>query len=429
MVWRVFGLVFLGALVWGPMGCAPPSTGGGAIGGGSNGTAGAAGAAAAGGVARASNGVPLVRVRLAADEAVVRIGATAAPVFRTVSVPVDTPLNIANRAIDVTLNERGWVLGGAQVSKGVMVMTPKPEGSLSLNGHAFRGTLRFVPLSGGRFDVVNDVDVDNYLKSVVSKELLRDWHPEAFRAQAIVARTYALHEVATAGAARHWDVFPDERSQVYGGIAAESGKSVDGVNATRGIVMGFGPTGRERIFKAYFSSSCGGIGQSAQDAFGDVPIAPLGEKNAGSLCADSPRSKWGPVTLEKGEVTRRVRAWGVRRDRPERGIGEVRRIDASHVNRFGRTVRFQLTDARGTRYSLTAEELRWAINGGLENRTLWSSFMNVRDNGGSFTFSGRGSGHGVGMCQYCAQAMALRGARHEDIVRFSYPGVRLVRGY
>jgi stage II sporulation protein D len=398
-----------------PSGCTPPSQSAGV-------NAGVSGAST-------PAGVPLVRVLLASDEQSVRISATAAPVFRTTSAPRDTPLNIAGRAINITLNDRGWVLGGAQVSGGVMTMTPRPEGSLSLNGQPYRGTLRFVPSGSGRFDVVNDVDVESYLKSVVSRELLKDWDPEAFRAQAIVARTYVLYEVATAGSGRHWDVFADERSQVYGGMNSETGKSFGGVDATRGIVMAFGAPGQERIFKAYFSSCCGGIGQSAQDAFGDAPIPPLMEKNAGSLCAESPRYNWGPVTLSKAEVSRRIRAWGVRRDRPERNIGEVSRISVSHVNRFGRPVRFLITDTRGVRYSLRSEELRWAINGGLETRTLWSSFIGVRDNGGSFTFAGRGSGHGVGMCQYCAQAMALRGSRHEDIVRYSYPGVRLVKGY
>lgn len=255
MVWRVFGAMFAAVLFCAPTGCTPPSQ--------------SAGTAVGTAANKASNGAPLVRVLLVNDEKSVQLSATAAPVFRTTTVPKDTPLNMAGKTIEVTLNDRGWVLGGAQVSGGVMTMTPRPEGSLSLNGQTYRGTLRFVPAGGGRFDVVNDVDVDGYLKSVVSQELLKDWHPEAFRAQSIVARTYALYEVATAGAGRHWDVWSDERSQVYGGLSAETGRSVDGVDATRGIVMAFGPTGQERIFKAYFSSCCGGIGQSAQDAFGD----------------------------------------------------------------------------------------------------------------------------------------------------------------
>src|SRR4029453_17087778 len=96
---------------------------------------------------------------------------------------------------------------------------------------------RFVPGGNGSFDVVNDVDIDGYLKSVVSKELLRHWHDEAYRAQAIVARTYALYEVAGSEGRGRWDLNDDVRSQVYGGITAESAKSRDAVDATAGVVL------------------------------------------------------------------------------------------------------------------------------------------------------------------------------------------------
>jgi hypothetical protein len=80
-----------------------------------------------------------------------------------------------------------------------------------------------VPTAAG-FDVINDVDVDGYLKSVVPKEMLPDWTVEAYKAQAIVARTYALYTAKTSGG-QTWDLFPDTRSQVYGGLASETPKS------------------------------------------------------------------------------------------------------------------------------------------------------------------------------------------------------------
>ena len=47
---------------------------------------------------------------------------------------------------------------------------------------------RLVPRAPGRFDVVNDVDIDSYLKGVLAAEMFNKWHEEAFKAQAIVAR-------------------------------------------------------------------------------------------------------------------------------------------------------------------------------------------------------------------------------------------------
>jgi SpoIID/LytB domain protein len=83
-------------------------------------------------------------------------------------------------------------------------------------------------------------------------------------------------------------------------------------------------------------------------------------------------------------------------------------------------------------YSETGEELRWMCNSDAPKGgpTLMSSFVQPVSAGDSIQFvNGHGWGHGVGMCQWCAEAMATQGKRHEDIVRFSYPESVLVRAY
>lgn len=377
-------------------------------------------------LARTAEGLPLVRVRVLEAQTSVRLTASADPTFSTTSDPRKARLAIAGRGtFTVAPTATGWSVGGVGVAAGVLSLHPSADGTLAVNNARYRGHLQLVPVGGGKFDVINHVDIDGYLKSVVSREMLRNWSPEAYRAQAVVARTYALYEVATNPPKLHFDVHDDERSQVYGGLNDETPASVAAVDATRGIVA----TYDNRIFKAYFSSTCGGIGQSAQDAFNDPYMPALAEKHPGALCADSPRYNWGPVMLTKPEVTRRLRLWGQRRNRVEASIGPVQTIAASHVNRFGRPVRYQITTSTGQRYSMMAEELRTALNTGGQGRTVWSGYMQITDNGPSFTISGKGSGHAVGMCQYCAQSLATRGYRHEDIVRYSYPGCRLVRAY
>lgn len=379
-------------------------------------------------IQRTAAGVPVVRVKLLAGVSSVKLGSMADPSLRVNDSKAAT-LALAGRSVDVSLTAGGWSLSGAGVARGALEVTPGPA-ALMVNGAPYRGKIRLVPAAAeGKFDVINEVDVDDYLKSVISRELYKDWQPETYRAQAIVARTYALYEVATAPQGGNWDVYPDTRSQVYGGISAETPKSIDAVVSTRGIVVTAGPFNHEQIFKTYFSACCGGVGQSAADAFGDPPLEALSEKHPGGLCSESPRYTWGPVLLTKAEVTRRFRIWGKSRNRPEASIGDVRRIVPTYQNRFGRPVRFEVIDARGQRYSLTSEELRWALNGAGEFKTALSSYLTIVDTGGGFAISGHGSGHGVGMCQYCAEALAKQGRRHEDIVRYSYPGSRLVKAY
>ena len=366
--------------------------------------------------------------------------------------PVGTP-------VLVTRGRDGWhignvVLGGSNGALGELTLQPEHDGDIAVGGKTYRGKYRLVPnnapapvtpsaviaislTSGGntvepnRFDVVNDVDVDSYLKSVITGEMPARFGDEAYKAQAIVARTYALYEAKTVGAGRDFDVYSDTRSQVYAGMAAETPRSRTAAEETGGIVVAAGPTGQERIFKAYFSACCGGIGQSAADAFGDPPTRELTEVKVGSLCNESPRYNWSPIELSKEELTRRIRSWGTKRDRPEKTMATLTRIDIAAYNQFGRPVRFMLTDAIGRRYSLSGEETRWACNSDAnKGPTLLSSFFNPINGPDSVRFSdGHGSGHGVGLCQWCAEARSEKGMRHEDIVILSYPGSKLVRAY
>ena len=197
------------------------------------------------------------------------------------------------------------------------------------------------------------------------------------------------------------------------------------------MVVAYGDTGRERIFKAYFSSCCGGISQSATDAFGDDYIPPLGDQNVQSLCSASTKFNWGPVVVRKDELTRRFRIFGARRERPEKAMAAVSRIDIQGVNRWGRPTRFIVTDAKGARYSWNSEEIRWAVNtDATKDTTLPSGFFKVINDQDQVRFvEGHGFGHGVGMCQWCSEARAELGMRHEDIVLAAFQKARLVRAY
>ena len=111
----------------------------------------------------------------------------------------------ARGSIAVSRVPGGWHIGSLNVSGSVLALFPGSGGTLSVNDSAYRGSLRFVPLDDGGFDVVNDVEIDDYLKGVLAVELYRDWQLEAYKAQAVVARTYALYHSHTEGLGRYWD--------------------------------------------------------------------------------------------------------------------------------------------------------------------------------------------------------------------------------
>ncbi|MGD1277565.1 MAG: SpoIID/LytB domain-containing protein [Tepidisphaeraceae bacterium] len=381
---------------------------------------------------------PRIRVRLLESVPAVRLASPQSPSVWLDSAPVAVRL-AANSGVQISLASGQWILGGVKLSSGVLTIRTASPGPMRINGVAYRGFFCFVPVSGDKFDAVNDVEVDDYLKGVVPAEMYPNWHPEAYKAQAVAARTYALYESRTAGANRYWDVYADARSQMYGGLDRETAQARQAVDDTAGIVLTYGP-GDGKIFKAYFSSCCGGVTQAAADAFpGEPYIQPLAEQNHGRCCNQSKYFNWGPITLGKQELTRRIRLWAQRRSQaegrtfPEATMAPLYRIDVQATNRYGRPSRVLISDARGTQYSLAAEEMRGAINTDAPaGTTLPSSFCKINGdpNADAVTFyDGHGFGHGVGMCQWCAEALAAAGHSYEQILLSAYPQAKLVRAY
>jgi stage II sporulation protein D len=382
----------------------------------------------------ASNGqAPLIRVKLlnAVEQAllttnsppVVRAASDAAA--HTMAFPPGQPVNV------ILAPDGIWRIGNVPAGSGELWVQPAAGDALVLNGQAYRGVYRFVPVAPGRFDVINDLDIDSYLKGVLSAELFPRWQIEAYKAQAIAARTYALYHAKTDGANRDFDVYSDTRSQAYGGIGAETDKSRQAADDTAGVVLAYGPPGNEHIFEAYFSACCGGISQSAYDALGGPNIEPLQAQNVGTMCNASPKFNWGPIVIAKPELTRRIKTWGARKDNPIKDMGSLERIDIYLVNQFRRPTRFLITDSRGMCYSLSSEQTRNACNTDAgDGPTLPSSFCNpVTENDAIAFVEGHGSGHGVGLCQWCAEARAEQGLSAEQILAAAYPKAALKRAY
>jgi stage II sporulation protein D len=346
----------------------------------------------------------------------------------------------ADFTILTSLGADGWHFGKRTLRPaGVLDLVPNNRVPVRINGTAYRGSIRLMPTGGGKFNVINSVAIEDYLAGVITREMYRSWPLEAIKAQAVASRTYAFYEVGSEGKGRPWDVYGDERSQVYGGIDGETTKSREAINATQGIVLTYGP-GDGTIFKAYFSSCCGGVTQAASDAFpGEPYIPPLSEQNHGACCNASKYFNWGPITISKTELTRRFHLWAQRasqitgRAMPEASMATVYRIDIQGVNRYGRPNRVLITDAHGVQYSWPAEQLRTAVNTDAQpGSTLPSSFCKINNNPNSANvtfYEGHGFGHGVGMCQWCAEAQASAGQNFAQILEEAYPQAKLIRAY
>jgi stage II sporulation protein D len=182
----------------------------------------------------------------------------------------------------------------------VSPLTFKPgPAPLQLGTTPYRGRIRVI-LVGATLQVVNVVGIELYLQGVVPSESPSTWPVQALMAQAVAARSYALAELTTVVTASNFDLFSDTRSQVYGGIAAETPAGDQAVQDTIHQVVLYDST----IATTYFSASSGGRTTAATDELGK-PI-PYLVSVPDPYDTYSPYHNWGPVLYDTTQVAKAI---------------------------------------------------------------------------------------------------------------------------
>jgi SpoIID/LytB domain protein len=169
---------------------------------------------------------------------------------------------------------------------GPLVFTAGKASPLTLK-LPYRGRIE-VDVVDGRLRAINVVPLEQYLYGVVPSEMPSTWAPEALKAQAVAARSYAL---ATRAVGAPFDVYSDTRSQMYLGLSHESAAATAAVNATKRQVLFYGGT----IATTYFSSTSGGRTESSQGWTGTA--VPYLVSVADPYDDISPYHDWGPVPV------------------------------------------------------------------------------------------------------------------------------------
>ena len=169
-------------------------------------------------------------------------------------------------------------------------------------GHKYRGEFR-VLVAASTLRLLNAVSLERYLYGVVPCESPHDWPAEALKAQAVVARTYALGSVNPGS---YFDVYPDTRSQVYLGISGEYPESTAAVKATAGEVVYYDG----KIARTFFFSTSGGRTSSIHDAWPKAKPVPYLVSVNDPYDDVSPYHNWGPVTFSSQQLAKRLHLKG-----------------------------------------------------------------------------------------------------------------------
>ncbi|HEY9900402.1 MAG TPA: SpoIID/LytB domain-containing protein [Pantanalinema sp.] len=281
---------------------------------------------------------------------------------------------------------------------------PSPEVRVSVAGKTYRGELE-VRAGSGALAVVNELGLEAYLYGVVPAEVIPSWHPEALKAQAVAARTYAVAHMGQFNALGY-DLKATVVSQAYGGAKLERPSTNQAVDETRGRIL----TYLGKPIDAFYSDSSGGFTESSQEVWGKaIPyLQPVPDFDQ-----QSPRYVW-EATASAERSAQALAKLGL-------SIGELVNIEPLERSYSGRLKRARLTGTSGTA-EVGGEKLRFAFG-------LRSTFFNVaRAQDGTFAFAGRGWGHGVGMSQWGAKAMADMGYSYDQILGHYYGQTTLSDG-
>jgi stage II sporulation protein D len=274
------------------------------------------------------------------------------------------------------------------------------RGPIRLDGRAYPGSLR-LSARGEALDVVNLVTLEPYVASAIASETPADWPLEALKAQAVVARSYALHERDKRGA-EPFDLEASVISQRYGGVAV-SDIAIEAARATEGEYLAYDG---QPILAAFHSSS-GGTTASAEEVWGE-PVPYL--RSVSSPDEAAPDYFWS-YQISLADLGAALREAGYT-------PGSLSDVRVSERSESGRVERIQLGSVL-----LSGRDLRELLGG----RALRSALFEARVEDGQVRFLGSGSGHGVGLCQWGASELAKRGAPYRRILAHYYPGSELRR--
>lgn len=333
------------------------------------------------------------------------------------------------------------------------------SGVVSVEGEKYRGGIELVPTVQNTFTVINFVNINDYIASVVGKEMSPSWHIEALKAQAVCARSYTLSTFSK-HSSLGFNLCATQDCQVYKGIGGESEKTIQAAQDTKDEIL----TYNGNVASTLYSSSNGGSTAYSKNVWGnDVPYL-TAKEDIHENPLETTYSPW-QVTFTNEEIKSKLAQNGI-------DIGDVYDMKVTGADEFGRTYKVTVYGTKGNydlindktrtflglrsqKYSITTSETNtaklYAI--GSLSTALLNSYSCISSQGtkaapaqigvqtasgvksyatknasvaaGSYLLEGSGWGHGLGMSQWGAKAMADKGYLYTDILDFYYTGTTL----
>ncbi len=285
---------------------------------------------------------------------------------------------------------------------------PQKDSFCIANGRRYRGKILILQKSG-ILEIINQLPLEDYLYGVIKWEIDPNWPFASVAAQAVAARTYAFKKISDSSN-EDYHLVDEVKHQVYGGVESEDPLARIAVDLTRGEILIF----QGEPIEAYYYACCGGYTASSFDVWGeDLPyLQAISEK----FCTESPHYHWR-FSIKAQELKKILERKGLI-------IEEINQIEVVNWDKGERVRKLAIDSSKGEIH-LAGTEFRRLVG----PNKIKSTRFKVEKKGNYFIFIGKGWGHGVGMCQWGAKAMAEKGYSVNEILKFYYPGTEIEKAY
>jgi stage II sporulation protein D len=307
-------------------------------------------------------------------------------------------------AVPFVVRRAGWGLVAGTVN--ARRLSVAAASLVRINGKGYRGIVEIHPADKGVL-LINELPLEEYLVGLINCEISSLWPIEAVKAQAVIARSYAIFQKDNRKNALY-HLESSVMDQVYNGADIEDSRAARAVKETAGEVLTYGGG----VIQAFYHANCGGHTEAAVNVWGaDVPYL---QGVDCTYCQEVLPARW-EVSLGLKKIDAQLKAAGYQ-------FAPLRDIRPGPLNGSGRLQSLTLMTSRGEQ-RLSAVAFRKAIG----YSVLKSTNFTIRTKGEDLVFTGQGNGHGVGLCQWGAKQRASDGFTYREILDYYYPGVRLER--
>lgn len=271
----------------------------------------------------------------------------------------------------------------------------------------FRGTFA-VSARDSALLLLNTLALDEYLYGVIGGEMAAKG--EAMKCQVLVSRTYALGNMGR-HRNRGYDFCDTTHCQYYRGLSGETAEIRAAIDQTRGLALFF----RGKLAKVFCHSTCGGMTNAGDTSWGGRALPYLQPVDDGGACRFSPHYQW-QAQVDAAELLRILSAAS--------GL----QVSGFHIEKTasGGWVQTLVLNCFGKGELLVSGEwFHLALGRKLGWNTFKSGNFTAERSGEYWLFSGRGLGHGVGLCQFGAVQLARQGRDFRQIAQFYFPGTEI----